>query len=74
MTPIRTIVLYGPETPLLYGALDPKSFSFFSNLACSPCLTAYNHRNSPCDGDNQCLKVIRPEDVIERALAMLART
>jgi ADP-heptose:LPS heptosyltransferase len=74
MTPIRTIALYGPETPLLYGALDPKSFSFFSNLACSPCLTAYNHRNSPCDGDNQCLKIIRPEDVIERALAMLART
>jgi ADP-heptose:LPS heptosyltransferase len=74
MTPIRTIVLYGPETPLLYGTLDPDSFSFFSNLSCSPCLTAYNHRNSPCDGDNQCLKVIRPEDVLERALAMLAES
>ncbi len=73
MTPIRAIVLYGPETPVLYGSLDPDSFSFFSNLSCSPCLTAYNHRNSPCDGDNQCLKVIRPEEVLERALAMLAR-
>ncbi len=71
MTPLRAIVLYGPETPLLYGTLDPKSFSFFSNLACSPCLTAYNHRNSPCDGDNQCLKRIRREDVLDRALAML---
>lgn len=71
MTPIRTIALYGPETPLLYGPLDSKSFSFFSNLACSPCLTAYNHRNSPCDGDNQCLKLIPPEDVLERALRML---
>ncbi len=68
MTPIRTIVLYGPETPLLYGSLDPKSVSLFRNLSCSPCLTAYNHRNSPCDGDNQCLKMIRPEDVLERAL------
>jgi ADP-heptose:LPS heptosyltransferase len=68
MTPIRTIVLYGPETPVLYGSLDPKSVSFFRNLSCSPCLTAYNHRNSPCDGDNQCLKAIRPEDVLERAL------
>jgi ADP-heptose:LPS heptosyltransferase len=74
MTPIRTIALYGPETPLLYGPLDPKSFSFFSNLACSPCLTAYNHRNSPCDGDNRCLKVIRPEDVLHRALSMLVET
>ncbi len=71
MTPIRTIVLYGPETPHLYGTLDPESVSFFSNLSCSPCLTAYNHRNSPCDGDNQCLKRIRPEDVLERALSML---
>jgi ADP-heptose:LPS heptosyltransferase len=72
MTPIRTIALYGPETPDLYGTLDPDSFSFFSNLSCSPCLTAYNHRNSPCDGDNQCLKRIGPEEVLERALAMLA--
>ncbi len=72
MTPIRTIVLYGPETPRLYGTLDPESVSFYSNLSCSPCLTAYNHRNSPCDGDNQCLKRIRPEEVLERALSMLA--
>jgi len=71
MTPIRAIVLYGPETPLLYGSLDPRSASLFSHLSCSPCLTAYNHRNSPCDGDNQCLKVIRPEEVLARALAML---
>ena len=71
MTPIRSIVLYGPETPLLYGSLDPKSVGLFANLSCSPCLTAYNHRDSPCDGDNQCLKVIRPEEVLKRALAML---
>jgi ADP-heptose:LPS heptosyltransferase len=73
MTPIRSIVLYGPETPRLYGSLDPKSVSLFANLTCSPCLTAYNHRNSPCDGDNQCLKVIPPGEVFERALAMLER-
>jgi ADP-heptose:LPS heptosyltransferase len=74
MTPIRTIGLYGPETPILYGTLDPRSVSLFANLSCSPCLTAYNHRNSPCDGDNQCLKTIRPEEVLERALAMLGQT
>jgi ADP-heptose:LPS heptosyltransferase len=73
MTPIRTIALYGPETPVLYGSLDSSSVSLFANLSCSPCLTAYNHRDSPCDGDNQCLKVIRPDEVLERALAILAR-
>jgi ADP-heptose:LPS heptosyltransferase len=71
MTPIRSIVLYGPETPVLYGSLDPGSAHFYSGLSCSPCLSAYNHRRSPCDGDNQCLKVIRPGDVLERALSML---
>jgi ADP-heptose:LPS heptosyltransferase len=71
MTPIRTLSLYGPETPALYGSLDPNSVSLFAGLSCSPCLTAYNHRHSPCDGDNQCLKTIRSEDVLARALAML---
>lgn len=71
MTPIPSIVLYGPETPVLYGSLDPHSASFFAGLSCSPCLTAYNHRSSPCDGDNQCLKVIRSSDVLERALSIL---
>jgi ADP-heptose:LPS heptosyltransferase len=73
MTPLRSIVLYGPETPGLYGSLDPSSVSLFANLTCSPCLTAYNHRNSPCDGDNQCLKLIPPREVIDRALSMLER-
>lgn len=72
MTPLRSIVLYGPETPLLYGSLDPRSVSFYTGLSCSPCLTAYNHRASPCDGDNRCLKEISVSDVLTRALEMLA--
>ncbi len=71
MTPIRSILFFGPESPVLYGPNDPKATVFFSGLACSPCLTAYNHRNSPCDGDNRCLKVIAPESVLSSALAML---
>jgi len=72
MTPIRSILLFGPETPVLYGPNSPGAKVFFSGIACSPCLTAYNHRNSPCDGDNQCLKVIRPESVLDCALEMLS--
>jgi len=41
-------------------------------VSCSPCLTAYNHRNSPCDGDNQCLQQIAPEQVLAKAREMLA--
>jgi ADP-heptose:LPS heptosyltransferase len=71
MTPIRSILFFGPETPELYGPISSGTKVFFSGIACSPCLTAYNHRNSPCDGDNRCLKVITPESVLECALGML---
>jgi lipopolysaccharide heptosyltransferase II len=71
MTPIPTIIFYGPETPLLYGNLDENAINYYLSFSCSPCLTAYNHRNSPCDGDNLCLKNIDPEDVLQKALEIL---
>jgi ADP-heptose:LPS heptosyltransferase len=72
MTPIASIVLFGPETPALYGSLSPRAVSLHrADMPCSPCLTAYNHRNSFCDGDNQCLKRIEPVTVLDRALALL---
>lgn len=71
MTPIPTIIFYGPETPTLYGTLDEEAVIFYVPLACSPCLTAYNHRNSSCDGDNLCLKYIHPDQVVTKALEML---
>lgn len=71
MTPIRTIIFFGPETPALYGSHSRNAYFFYSALSCSPCLTAYNHRNSPCDGDNQCLKRITPEQVFAKAREMI---
>lgn len=72
LTPIQTLMLFGPETPALYGPISPRNHNFYSQWPCSPCLTAYNHRNSFCDGDNQCLKVIAPEQVIAKARECLA--
>lgn len=72
LTPIWTVMLFGPETPALYAPLTPKCYSFYSQWPCSPCLTAYNHRTSFCDGDNQCLKVIAPADVLSKARECLA--
>ncbi|MGC2049855.1 MAG: glycosyltransferase family 9 protein, partial [Gallionella sp.] len=72
LTPLPTITFFGPETPRLYQPLGSNGYSFFLSLPCSPCLTAYNHRNSPCDGDNQCLKLITPEQVLAKAREMLA--
>ena len=72
LTPIWTVMLFGPETPALYAPLTPQCHSFYSQWPCSPCLTAYNHRSSFCDGDNQCLKVIAPEAVLAKAREFLA--
>jgi ADP-heptose:LPS heptosyltransferase len=74
MTPISSIIFFGPETPALYGSLSPRAFHFYQGLSCSPCLTAYNHRNSPCDGDNQCLKTIPARDVLAKARELLAES
>jgi len=70
LTPIKSITLFGPETPVLYGPLGPDAVHLFANLACSPCLSALNHRSSPCQ-DNQCLKQISVEEVLTHALRLL---
>jgi ADP-heptose:LPS heptosyltransferase len=73
VTPIQTMVFFGPETGRLYGPLGTRNIVLESGIACSPCLTAYNHRLTFCDGDNQCLKRIAPDPVLEQALAFLRR-
>ena len=71
LTPIQTIAFFGPETGKLYGPLGSRNTVLESGIACSPCLSAYNHRLTFCDGDNQCLKRIPPEKVIQQALVYL---
>jgi ADP-heptose:LPS heptosyltransferase len=71
LTSLQTMVFFGPETPALYSPLAPNIHCLYSSLSCSPCLTAYNHRNSPCDGDNQCLKQIGTEQVLLKARELL---
>ena len=71
LTPIRTFMFFGPETSRLYGPRSPNATVFDLQLPCSPCLSAYNHRLTFCDGDNQCLKRIDPAQVLEMALQAL---
>jgi ADP-heptose:LPS heptosyltransferase len=69
VTDIRSFVFFGPETPSLYGSLG-NSTPLYSNFACSPCVSAYNHRKTPCT-DNMCLKVLKPEWVYNEIKASL---
>jgi len=58
---LPTIVLFGPETPSLYRPLG-NSRVIYAGLACSPCLSAGNHRKSACT-DNVCMQAISVEQV-----------
>ena len=71
LTPIQTMVFFGPETGKLYGPLGTRNAILESGIACSPCLSAYNHRLTFCDGNNQCLKRIAPDPVLAQALVFL---
>lgn len=64
LTDIFRVVLFGPETPLLYAPAGGNVAIGYSNLSCSPCFSAANHRSSSCT-DNQCLKQIAPEQVFD---------
>ncbi len=61
ITPLPTFVLFGPETPTLYGSLG-NSTPIYAGLACSPCVSAANHRKTPCT-DNRCLQAITVDQV-----------
>ncbi len=60
---LPVVGLYGPETPKLYGPLGPGA-AIHAGLACSPCVSAANHRKTACT-DNQCLKAISVDQVFE---------
>ncbi len=70
-TGLKTIVLFGPETPSLYGALNPNAEFIYAALGCSPCVSALNHRKSSCD-DALCMKAITVDQVLERVKAKLS--
>ena len=69
VTPLRTVVLFGPETPALYGSVG-NSIPITANLACSPCVSAANHRKTPCQ-DNVCMQAITVSQVLEKVSIQL---
>jgi ADP-heptose:LPS heptosyltransferase len=55
------ISLFGPETPALYGPLG-RGVSLTAGMACSPCVSAANHRKTACR-DPLCMTALKPETV-----------
>ena len=67
---LPTIVLFGPETPNLYRPLGTAT-AIYAGLACSPCVSASNHRKSACT-DNVCMQAIAVDQVFNAVDAALA--
>ena len=62
LTDITSVVLFGPETPAVFGPLGANTRTLRTDLACSPCVNALNHRFSPCN-NNVCMQMISVDEV-----------
>ena len=69
VTAMPVLSLFGPETPALYGPLGPGR-ALTAGLACSPCVSAANHRKTAC-ADPVCMRALLPEWVIGGAAEFL---
>lgn len=71
LTLVRTIVLFGPETPRLFAPRSPQTTVIWKELACSPCVSVFNHRLSPCR-NNVCMQSISVDEVLAAVQSSLA--
>jgi ADP-heptose:LPS heptosyltransferase len=67
---LPTLVFFGPETPRLYSPIGDKHKNMYSHFACSPCVSVYNGKKSPCQ-ENRCLMAITPEAALKEVLSSL---
>ena len=64
--------MFGPETPKLFAARTERNHVLWAALPCSPCVSAYNNRNSACP-DNLCMQSITVQQVFAQVCAILSR-
>jgi ADP-heptose:LPS heptosyltransferase len=72
VTPLDVITIFGPETPAAFGARTPRSHLLWSGIACSPCVNAFNDRQSACR-DNLCMQKIGVDEVFDLACSIFDR-
>jgi ADP-heptose:LPS heptosyltransferase len=64
-----TVCLFGPANPEHYGQKSKNVRIFYTGLFCSPCL--YEADQPPCQGNNLCMQLIRPEPVVQAVQRLL---
>jgi ADP-heptose:LPS heptosyltransferase len=71
LTKVDVVALFGPETPLLFSAPGPRHHSIWAGIACSPCINAFNNRQTRCR-DNACMQRITMDQVFGTVSLILA--
>jgi ADP-heptose:LPS heptosyltransferase len=71
LTGVDVVALFGPETPLLFSPQGPRSHPVWAGIACSPCVNAFNNRQTRC-ADNVCMQRITVDQVFETVSRILA--
>ncbi|MBR9699248.1 glycosyltransferase family 9 protein [Candidatus Woesearchaeota archaeon] len=72
LTDIEIFVFFGPETPKLYKPLSKNCHGLYADFACSPCVSAFNHRKTSCT-NARCLKAIQVKGVFDQVKKGLAK-
>src|SRR5213596_2666853 len=74
LTPNHVVTLFGPETPALFATRSRNATALWAGIACSPCVNAYNNRQSVCR-NNLCMQAITVDEVFEKVSSIYdART
>jgi ADP-heptose:LPS heptosyltransferase len=71
LTSLDTVVLFGPESPAVFGPVGPRSHVLWAGIPCSPCVNAFNNRLSPCQ-DNVCMQRLSTDLVFDEVSTVLA--
>jgi ADP-heptose:LPS heptosyltransferase len=68
---VPTVSLFGPQDPAHYGIAtgDGLHRILYKRIYCSPCV--HHFLRAPCDGDNQCMKLIEVDEVMQEVRAAL---
>lgn len=67
----KTVSLFGPCSPQQYGGTE-NTATIYKNVYCSPCV--HEFIIPPCKGDNQCMKKITVDEVLNSVRSKLNST
>lgn len=74
LTDIKTISIFGPETPQVFGPLSENCINLVPEVSCHPCFSVFNNRTINCEDDlkiKSCVTDTTPEKVYKIVKGLL---